>query len=274
MFHLRASCAAAILCVASVAPAFAATEEELDVLYEAIGTPRLLEIMRTEGMDQSLELGTDMFGRRGPDFMELAGRIYDTGRMGETFRVAFDEALADVDVTPLLTFFASDQGRQIVSLELSAREAMMDPDVEAAAETAAERMPEDDPARRALLEQFVDTNDLVDLNVMGAMNASVAYYQGLVSGGEGSISESEILSEVWAQEPEIRADTLQWVYAYLGFAYDPLEDDDIEAYIAMTASPAGRALNRGLFEGFDDVFNEVSYLLGRATVTFGQSEEL
>ena len=275
MPNLRAPLvAAALICFGFAQPVLAASEAELDTLYEAIGTPRLLEIMRAEGLDQSRELGTDMFGARGEDFVGMAGRIYDTGRMGETFRAEFDDALADVDVTPLLTFFASDRGRQIVSLELSAREALTDSGIEEVAEEAAERLPDENPARRALLETFVDTNNLVDLNVMGAMNASVAYYQGLVSAGNGDLSEGQILSEVWSQEPEIRADTVTWIYAYLGFAYDPLEDGDIEAYIEMSSSPAGKALNRALFEGFDDVFNEISYLLGRATVTFGQSEEL
>ncbi len=274
MTLLRATCAATALCLSTAPAVLAASADDLDLLFQAIGTPRLMEIMRAEGMDQAGELGTDMFGRRGAEFRDMAGRIYDTGRMTETFRVEFDAALVDVDVAPLLAFFASDRGREIVSLELSAREALIDPDIEEAAETAAEQLAEDSPDRRDLLETFVNTNDLVNLNVMGAMNASVAYYQGLVSAGDGALSEGEILSEVWSQEPEIRADTEVWIYAYLGFAYDPLEDADIEAYIDMSSSPAGKALNRALFEGFDDVFNEVSYLLGRATVTFGQSEEL
>lgn len=266
--------AAALLCAVVSLPAQAASTAEIDTLFEAIGTPRLLEIMRIEGMDQADELATGTFGARAGAFADTAGRIYDTERMAETFRAEFDTVLADVDVTPLLDFFASDTGRRIVSLELSAREAMIDPDIEEAAEFAAARMEDDNPDRRALLDRFINTNDLIELNVMGAMNASVAYYQGLFSVGEATLSESEILAEVWSQEPDIRADTTTWIFAYLGLAYEPLEDGDIEAYIAMSSSAEGRALNRALFEGFDDVFNEVSYLLGRATVTFGQSEEL
>ena len=275
MFAFAAKTASAALVIAATAlPATAASEADLDTLFEAIGTPRLLEIMRVEGMDQAEDIANDMFAGRSGSFDSVASRVYDTTRMTETFRAEFDAVLADVDVAPLLAFFASDRGRQIVSLELSAREAMIDPDIEEAAETAASRMEEDNPDRLALLETFVNTNDLIELNVMGAMNASVAYYQGLMSVGEPTLSESEILSEVWSQEPDIRSDTTTWVFSYLGLAYEPLEDGDIEAYIAMSSSPEGRALNRALFEGFDDVFNEVSYLLGRATVTFGQSEEL
>ena len=254
--------------------ASAATEDELDRLFEAIGTPRLMEIMRIEGLEQADELASEMFGPGGAGFASLADRIYDTGRMQQSFRVEFDAVLADEDVEGLLDFFASDRGRRIVTLELSAREALLDPDVEAAAEEAAARMEEDASGRRALIETFVETNDLIELNVMGAMNASVAYYRGLNDAGRMDVPESQILSDVWAQEADIRAETTTWIYAYLGMAYEPLADDDLTAYTEMSQSPAGRALNRALFEGFDDVFNEISYLLGGATVRFGQSEEL
>ncbi|MXQ07824.1 DUF2059 domain-containing protein [Alphaproteobacteria bacterium GH1-50] len=265
---------AAVLAVLVSAPAYAASEAELDALYAAIGTPRLLEIMRIEGMEQAGEMASDMFGDGAGSFTPMASRIYDTARMAETFRVEFDAVLADADVGPLLDFFGSDRGRQIVELELSAREALLNPDVEDAAERAAEALIDDDPDRRALIEGFVDANDLIELNVMGAMNASVAYYQGLADAGDVTLPERELLAEVWAQEPDIRADTSTWVFAYLGMAYEPLSDDDLKAYTALAGSPHGRALNRALFEGFDDVFNEISYLLGGATVRFGQSEEL
>ncbi len=265
---------AALALLTFALPAAAASEEELDRLFAAIGTPRLMEIMRIEGLEQAGELADDVFGPGGDGFASLADRIYDTGRMKRTFRVEFDAILADREVDGLLDFFASDQGRRIVSLELSAREALLDPDVEAAAEEAAARMETDAPARRALIETFVETNDLIELNVMGAMNASVAYYRGLNDAGRMDVPESQILSDVWAQEGDLRAETTTWIYAYLGMAYEPLSDDDLTAYTEMSQSPAGRALNRALFEGFDDVFNEISYLLGGATVRFGQSEEL
>ncbi len=260
--------------IIAASPAAAASEAELDTLFEALGTPRLIEIMREEGIATSMESVGELFGPQGSGFRDLASRVYDTDRMESTFRVEFDDILSDVDIEPLLKFFASDRGRQIISLELSAREALGDAEVEAVAERAAEALPNEDPARWALLEEFVATNDLIDLNVMGTMNASVAYYQGLIEAGEGDVTEDQILADVWGQEPEIRDDTTTWVYAYLGMAYEPLTNDDITAYIEMSESPAGRALNRALFDGFGVVFEEISYLLGRATVTFGQSEEL
>ena len=255
-------------------PAHPASEDQLDALFVALGTPRLLEIMAEEGMDEAREMGAEMFGGRTAGFMPIAEAIYDTGRMERTFRTGFDEELAEADVEPLLDFFQSERGERIVGLELSGRVALADPDVEAAAEAAFASLEAEDPERLALLTEFVEVNDLVEYNVMGALNASLAFYRGLAEGGGFDVVEEQVLSDVWASEPEIRADTERWVFSYLGMAYRPLEDADIEAYSAMSQSEAGRDLNRALFRAFDDMFNELSHALGRAASIYMTGEDL
>ena len=74
----------------------------------------------------------------------------------------------------------------------------------------------------------------------------------------------QILSDVWAQEDQIRADTSTWLYSYLGLAYHPLTEAEMESYIAFWESPAGQRLNAALFQAFDTVFREVSLELGKA----------
>ena len=44
---------AALAILTFALPASAASEEELDRLFAAIGTPRLMEIMRVEGLEQA-----------------------------------------------------------------------------------------------------------------------------------------------------------------------------------------------------------------------------
>jgi hypothetical protein len=89
---------------------------------------------------------------------------------------------------------------------------------------------------------------------MGAMNANYAFYMGLVEGDafEEDLTEAGDPADVWSQEAEIRADTEEWVYSYLTLAYAPLSDEDIDAYIALSRTAEGRALNRALFGTFDD----------------------
>ena len=263
MFHSKFVLPVAILWVAALGPAAAASKVEIDALYQAIGTPQLIEIMRVEGLEQADELQSTMFpGRGGWD--AVASSIYDTDRMAATFRAEFDATLANSEIDPLLAYFASDDGARIISLELSAREALLDKDVEAAAEDAFAALPEADPERVALLEEFVSTNDLIELNVMGALNASMAFYNGLADGGGFDMSEADVLREVWSQEPDVRADTRTWIYSYAALAYQPLSDEDLRAYTALSRTRAGRDLNRALFAGFDAVFNEISHSLGRS----------
>jgi hypothetical protein len=258
----------------AVTPAFSATEAELDALFDAIGTPELIEIMQVEGIDQSDEIRESMFPQRARGWQPIVASIYDTQRMRDGFRAAFDAELADSDVTPLLEFFASELGRGIIALELSAREALLDEDVEEAAKEAFADLETKDPERRAAIEAFVDDNDLIELNVAGALNASLAFYRGLADGGSFDLTEDVILSDVWEQEPAIRAETTGWMLPYLAMAYEPLSDDELETYRALSLSEAGRDLNRALFAGFDTVFNRISYSLGSAASRFMQGDDI
>ncbi|MGI9393227.1 MAG: DUF2059 domain-containing protein [Boseongicola sp.] len=273
MFHAKVVIPLTLVVAAVSMPASAATDVEIDALYEMIGTPQLIEIMRVEGLDQAEELHATMFpGRGGWD--AIASSIYDTDRMAATFRTEFDAALATSDVETLLEFFASDLGKRIIGLELSAREALLEEDVEKAAQDAFDALPNDDPERAALLEKFVLTNDLIELNVMGALNASLAFYTGLADGGGFDMTENEMLREVWNQEPDVRADTESWIYSYAALAYQPLLDSDLEKYNELSRTPAGRDLNRALFAGFDAAFNEISFSLGLAASQFVQGDDL
>ena len=111
---------------------------------------------------------------------------------------------------------------------------------------------------------------------MGAMNASYAFYNGMIDGQafDFELTEDEILRDVWSQEAEIRLDTQEWLYGYLMRAYAPLSDDDLQAYIDFSATKAGRVLNAALFAGFDEVFTNVSKALGLSAAGFMQGEDL
>ena len=129
--------------------------------------------------------------------------------------------------------------------------------------------------RLELLEAFNDANSLVDLNVAGALNSNFAFYRGLADGDafEIDLPEDIMLAEIWGQEPEIREETVLWLYSYQLMAYDELSDADVQAYIDLSESPAGQALNRALFAAFDAMFEAVSYDLGAAAALFVAGEE-
>ncbi|WP_413719304.1 hypothetical protein [Silicimonas sp. MF1-12-2] len=256
-------------------PGWAASKAELDLLRKAMSIERLLEIMREEGLSQSEDLREDMFpGRGGTAWRMAISGIYDVPEMQTRFSEAFDKELADTDVTLLIDFFTSARGREIVRLELEGRSALLEPGVEDAAYEAFSRMEAEGGPRVTLLRDFVEVNDLVEYNVMGAMNANLFFMRGLSDGDGFEMSEADILADIWSREAEIRTDTSDWLFAYLAMAYQPLGFEDLRAYYEFSASPAGQDLNRALFAGFDTMFNEMSFALGRAVSRFMIGEDL
>lgn len=234
-------------------------------LFDALGMPEIIEVMREEGLDYGETIRADLLaGQGGSGWTETVAGIYDIDSMTRTMREGFESRLDGVALEPLMDFFGSERGQRIVALEVGARHSLLSDEVEEAAKAAAADLPAQDPDRFALLTEFVEANDLVESNVIGALNSNYAFYMGLASGEafEEDLSEADILADVWSQEEAIRDDTEEWVYSYLNLAYDPLSDDDIAAYTALSLTPEGKALNRALFGAFDDLFVDISRRLG------------
>ncbi len=265
------------LCLFVVFPfgVWAATPAELDRLHDAMGTKALIQILSEEGAIQSDELQNEMFPGRGRiGWRATVKRIYAPDTLFATFRDAFDASLEDTDIERLLIFYTSEIGQSIATVEVEARRAMMSDDIEAAAKYAYEDLKETGRERLALLEAFEEVNELIDRNVIGALNSNLQFYKGMDDAGAFELTEEQMLNEVWGQEPEIRDDTESWVFGYMTFAYETLSNQTLEAYVDLTATSEGRALNRALFAGFDAVFQSVSYDLGAATARFSVGDEL
>jgi hypothetical protein len=259
-------------------PAAEAEAERIAPLYEALMIPDVVAIMRREGIDYGTELAAELFqGGQSPTWRAMVEEIYETGRLESIVRDRLAAELADADIAPVTDFFTSDLGRRIVTLELEARRAMLDPAVDAAARERVEDMlGEGDHPRIALISDFVEANQLVENNVVGAMNSNFAFYSGLAAGGglEEGASEEEMLADVWRQEESIRDETITWVYAYLNLAYGPLSDEELQAYVDVSNTRAGQQLNQAVFDAFDEMFVTVSLALGHAASRFLSSQQL
>jgi hypothetical protein len=236
-------------------------------LLDAFDITEIMAILRLEGLDYAETLGADLLGGRGGQgWARAAERIYAQDRMQAEFTARFIDALPrDADLLALaLDFYASPRGQTVIGLENAARRAMLDDDIDDVAhERAAELLAAGDP-RMALIGDFIRANDYIDSNVAGGLNANFAFYLGLRDSGapEFDISENEMLADVWAQEGAIRAETEEWLYAYLSLAYQPLSDDDLRAYTAFSETQQAGAVTRALFVAFDGVFNKISRDLG------------
>ena len=248
---------------------------DLERLFDAIEMDQLIALMRDEGLAYGDSLADEMLpGGADPTWQALVDRIYDTEKMTQVVHGHFSASFGDADTAPLLAFFQSEPGKALISAELETRAAFMSPGVEEGARHIW-READKTSARQELIADYVAANDLLDYNVAGAMNANYQFFLGLVEGGAIDMTEEEILTDVWAQEAETRNDTREWLFAYLTMAYDDLPDQTIADYTALSRTPAGRALNRALFAGFDRMYADLSLSLGLAIASrMGTGEEL
>ena len=235
----------------------------------------MVAIMQLEGQSYAVELGEEMLpGGYSETWGAMVARIYDKEAMETSVRRGFAAALEGVDITPIETFFDSTMGSTIVNLELSAREAMMDDTIEEEARETARAYERAGDDTFVLIDEFVKAGDLLEANVVGALNSNIQFYRGLVDGGAFELSEDQILADVWSQEEQTREETRDWLYGFLTMAYAPLEPGQLEAYTALSKTEAGSAMNAALFEGFDGMYADISYALGLAAARAMKVEEI
>lgn len=243
-------------------------EVSVDRVAEVMRLGDLFQVLRDEGISHGAELQADMFpAGGGADWTAEVSGIYDAARLQSAFIDALRAQMADrpEDMAAIVAFFGSDLGRKIVDLEIEARRAFIDTATEEAARVAAEDAAAARDPKVALIRRMIEAGDLLEMNVAGALSGSLAFMTGMSqSGAYGSIPQDQLLSDVWGQEDQVRTDTSTWLHAYLGLAYHPLTEAELQTYVEFWESPAGQALNAGLFGAFDTVFREVSLDLGRA----------
>ncbi|WP_288995134.1 DUF2059 domain-containing protein [uncultured Gemmobacter sp.] len=241
----------------------------LTELTRTLHIDELIAVMRAEGLDYGAALKTEMLPDKAPAAWEaLVSHIYDPGRMQTEFETALAQELTGAPevIAAAEAFFGDARGQKILSLEIEARQALLDDKVEEAAQAAVARMEAEGAPRLEALHRFAEANDLVEMNVMGAMNANLAFYRGLNAGGAfgDAMSEADMLAEVWGQEAQVRSEAEDWLWPYLSLAYQPLSDEELQAYQRFSESPEGKRLNAAVFAAFDGMFVRISTELGLA----------
>jgi hypothetical protein len=244
----------------------------VDQLIKALRFQEVVDVLADEGRSMSTDMADAGFGVPKPSWDLMLGQLYDTPSMQDAFRTSLNEALSSADVGPMLAFFESELGSKLTDLELEARKIVSDEAVLEAAVDMWSEMPADD-ARAEQIDAYVDVNDLVEMNIVSSLNSDIAYMRGLMSGAQSdlALSDTDILRDVWASEPEVRVQVSEWIYGYSVLAYETLSDDEFAAYITFGETAAGQALNAALFFAFDEVYAELSFGLGAGTAQLMQS---
>ena len=228
---------------------------------------KVMEVMRAEGLKHSVDVSADLLAGQSDDaWRAMIALIYDTEKMTAQFERALAEALGQEaqTIADSTAFFSSVLGQRLLTLEIDARMALLDDATERATKLAWDKLASENPPRVPQIVAFVQANDLVESNVMGALNANLAFYRGLSAAGAfgDPMPEDQMLREVWAQEAEIRTETSDWLYPFLMLSYQPLTDAELQAYIDFSATRSGKALNAAVFVAFDAVMVDLSRALG------------
>ncbi len=267
----------ALIATLGTAQAQAVDAEKGAALFDALGLPEMIQIMRDEGLAYGEEIATDLLSdQTNANWDKTVSDIYNVDRMRGGAASALNTALMGKDIDAMLDFFTSDLGKEIIGLETSARQALLDDAVDTAAKESAAIALADDTPRSQMVTTFAETNALIDTNVVGAMNANFAFYMGLQDGGafESKLTEEQVLTDVYQQEQEIRKNTTEWVYGFLMLAYQPLSDDDLQAYIDFSETKPGQDLNVAMFDAFDQMFVAISQELGRASAQYMSGQDI
>ncbi|MEY1555918.1 hypothetical protein AB3Y40_09815 [Yoonia sp. R2331] len=277
MIHFRMIAPLALAVSVTTAQAQTVEPAKVEALFDALGLPEMMQIMREEGVNYGAEIGEDLFdGRASVEWTNIVSGIYDADAMQTVVLEGLTTALEGDDVDAMIAFFSGEPGQTIIGLELSARRALLDETVEEAAKEVATEAMLDNTDRYQKVRSFIEINDLVETNVVGAMNSNYAFYTGLMDGGAlpQELTEDQVLNDVWSQEPEIRVNTTEWVYSFLMLAYQPLSDADLDAYIAFSETEAGQDLNAAMFAAFDGMFEDISRALGLGSAQFMTGQDI
>lgn len=246
-------------------------------ILELLQTDALFDILQQEGVAYGEDLATELF-EAGPDPIWRAevSMINAPTRLRALFEEGFVKALSAESHAGIVAFYTTDLGQRIVTLELEARRAMLDKAVEDVALAEFDEAFANGDPRATDIVEFMQAADLIEPNVSGGLNANLAFYRALVDGGAFpyEITEQDMLTDVWAQEAQVREEMLTWLGGYLYLAYGPLGDDELATYRAFATSPDGHALTTALFAGFDPVFARVSQDLGAAAARRMSGQEL
>lgn len=241
-----------------------------DIVWDVMRLDNLASVMREEAVAEASAMAATMFPRGGTgQWLDQVAAINDPARIRTLFVDGMARAMATADpdaVQQGLAFYRTVFGQRLLVLEAEARRAMQDAGADARAREAfGQALGRRDP-RAARIVRLVRAADLIEPNVAGNLNATIAFSRGFAAGGgfPAPPSDIEITQNAWAQEPRVRAETEAWIGAYLFLAYGVLGDAELDRYIAYAGSTGGQTLSRLMFAGFDAVLSVTSRDMGRA----------
>lgn len=229
-------------------------DSDANRLLDAMGVPGLLRAFAEDGRQAAQDLDAGFLGGQGGDvFAETVRRLHDPARLEPGLRASFASAIDPQVARQALVYFESDQGQRIAEVEVQAREAMVDDDVEAQVKAATSEA--DDRVLRLL-----SARNLVDRNTDISVAAQIAFFEGLVAAG----GLSDQAPDVDGRRGIISEDTRAWLTGYYMLVASVIEPNDLDTYIAFWETDVGRAVDEALYVAFEEAYVALSFGLGQA----------
>ncbi|MEO0936555.1 MAG: hypothetical protein AAFY38_00205 [Pseudomonadota bacterium] len=236
----------------------------------ALRLPELAVTLAAEAARTASQIDDDMLGGEGGSvFATQIAHINDPARLAAEIADGLAASLPKDVARPVLSFLQSPQGQNIIALELSARQAFLDPEVEAFARGAAEDSP-----FAAQIDQLIASGDMITENRETAALTTAAFYRGLRAGGALDLSDAQIDDLAQEQASGADADTRGWLEGFFSLAYSPLDPGEIDVLVAFWETDEGIAFSRALYDVYDAAYIDRWFAMGRAAALFMVAEDI
>lgn len=243
--------------------ALALANDAIDDLSHLLQLQSTAELMQDEGMRNARSTSEDFTGQAlGAWDADGLAAIYAPERSLTLFRQAFAARLSADEIVTLIEAFAAPFAARVVALEVSARAAISDEDIEAVAIEMLNEVLTSDRNRVALIDEIIEVNDLISLNLDGGEVILLEFYKTLAAGNARGIDYGVITEEIRSQRPERQEDLVEWLRAFFVMAYSDLSDEELLQVLALYETEEAQKAIGAMFEVFNLVEIEAMRKLG------------
>lgn len=245
-------------------------------------TPQAAErLLRLMALDASLESVSREVQRapeaiRGEVGAERFALAWDTAAEGRFDPEAMmDEIAADVaaalspsQLATLEDFYADGLGARATALERAAEAPARDAVREAEDGAALERLATEEPARLQLIADAVEAMQIMPQGEALVLNMQIAFLRGMRVSGmiPLEMDDQTIVAMIQQRLPGIREELYATVLGGMAYAYQPLSDAELAAYLDFVTGPAGSALYLSVTRSTQGLFEREMWDLGAAMV--------
>mgnify|MGYP001327428086 FL=1 len=249
--------------------AFSTNAEEsndLNRIFLALKLDRLFEEIREEGLIAAKEMQGDLKNSQSViGWSKNTNEIYSTKLMKDYFKKELTN-LESLSIFLLaIDFYEKPLGVKIIENELTTRIKIRDDGEKEKARNTVKQLKYLKPYRFKLYNEIISANGFIEDNISSSMNSNLAFYEGYAAGlvtSDQSLTEREMISQIWLNESETRKRMTDWVLNFSVTSFKNLTDNELKEYLEFSNSKPGRYLSSNINFIFDKLFGIQSYKLG------------